>query len=374
MTRSHMMRQMVLRSLRLRRGRTLIALSALTLAATLITAMLSLYADLESKLDKEFRSYGANIIVAAHEGHSLPNDTVQQVQRLLGNRAQVVSSALVVANAVRKDGTTTSIAVIGTDLAAATKLNSWWKLESRKAQSDGSSAPALFGKHAEQELDPAQTLTFEGRQLKLRPIGIIESGGPEEDRVYISQQAFERWTGLAPNLLEISYTGSAVEIRAALEQLNAAFAGQPVEVRPVRKIVEAEGRVIRKTRAMMLACGLLIALTVALCVGSTLTASVLERRRDFALMKALGASQQIINGIFTAEAALLGIAASLIGFPAGIGLANLIGTLNFHASIMPRVVVFPTVLLITILVGLASALLPLMRLQRLEPAVILKGD
>jgi putative ABC transport system permease protein len=142
----------------------------------------------------------------------------------------------------------------------------------------------------------------------------------------------------------------------------------------VRKIVEAEGRVIRKTRAMMFVCGLLIALTVVLCVGSTLTASVLERRRDFALMKALGASQHVINGIFIVEASLLGMTASLIGFAAGIGLANLIGALNFHASITPRIFVLPTVLLITIMVALVSALLPLTRLQRLEPAVVLKGD
>ncbi|MEO8725545.1 MAG: ABC transporter permease, partial [Acidobacteriaceae bacterium] len=273
-----------------------------------------------------------------------------------------------------RDGSKTSVAVAGVDIAAAEKLNSWWQLDHLQQSSKSHAEPALFGKRAYQGLDRGQPLTFAGHELRAGPIATITSGGPEEDRIYISQQAFQDWTGLAPNLLEISYTGSAEQIQSALDKLKAIFRGEPVEVRPVRKIVAAEGRVIRKTRAMMFACGLLIALTVALCVGSTLTASVLERRRDFALMKALGASQTLINGIFTTEAALLGVVASLLGFLLGGGLADLIGLLNFHASVTPSIFAFPGVLLVTLIVALGSALLPLAHLQQLEPAVILKGD
>ncbi len=369
-----MMRRIIGRSLHMRRGRTFTALAALTLSATLITAMLSLYSDLERKLDKEFRSYGANIIVAATEGHTLPDGAAQSAQQILRGRALIVPSGLVVATAATKDGRQVPVVVAGVDLSTAKKLNSWWKLDEVKSQTADGAPRALMGLRAFKTIDSSRGLTFHGRILPFAPAETVQSGGPEEDRIYIELPEFEHWTGTRSTLLEVAYTGSSAETEGALRTLEAEFAGEHIEVRPVRNIVEAEGRVIRKTRSMMLACGLLISITVVLCVGSTLTASVLERRRDFALMKALGASQRLINVLFTAEAALLGTAAAIAGFIAGSGLADLIGTVNFHSSITPHALVLPSVVIITVIVALASAILPLARLQRLEPAVILKGD
>ena len=77
------------------------------------------------------------------------------------------------------------------------------------------------------------------------------------------------------------------------------------DVRPVRQIMEGEARVLGKTRATLLAAAALIILTAALCVLSTLMGWVFDRRRDFAIMKTLGASDRLLNG-FAAEAAALG--------------------------------------------------------------------
>src|SRR6266581_937639 len=108
-------------------------------------------------------------------------------------------------------------------------------------------------------------------------------------------------------------------------------------------MVKAEGRVLGKTRATLLAAAVLIILTAALCVTATLTAWVLDRRRDFAIMKALGASERLVNGFFAAEAAALGAAGAMIGFVIGIGVAAWIGRVNFHAAVVPRFGVFTAV-------------------------------
>ena len=70
--------------------------------------------------------------------------------------------------------------------------------------------------------------------------------------------------------------------------------------------MEGEARVLGKTRATLLAAAALIILTAALCVLSTLMGWVFDRRRDFAIMKALGASGRLLSGFFAAEAAALG--------------------------------------------------------------------
>jgi putative ABC transport system permease protein len=146
------------------------------------------------------------------------------------------------------------------------------------------------------------------------------------------------------------------------------------EVRPVRQIMEGEARVLGKTRATLLAAAALIILTAALCVLSTLMGWVFDRRRDFAIMKALGASDRLLNSFFAAEAAALGATGAVIGFVLGIGIAAWIGRVNFHAPVVPRFGVLPLVLAGSILVTLLSAILPISLLRRVQPAVILRGE
>ena len=115
------------------------------------------------------------------------------------------------------------------------------------------------------------------------------------------------------------------------------------EVKPVRQIVEAEQRVLGKARASLLASAIVIIVTAILCVVATLTAWVLEQRKNFAIMKALGASERIVTGFFAAEVSVLGAVGALLGFVVGLGAAAWIARANFHATITPRFSVLPIV-------------------------------
>ena len=208
--------------------------------------------------------------------------------------------------------------------------------------------------------------------VTLRSAGILRTGSGEDSRIYLDLREFEQWTGVATSTIEIAVAGSTTDVSRAITELAAAF--PTAKVQPVRQIVEAEGRVLNKTRLALLASTLLIVLTAALCMLATLTASVLDRRKDFAVMKALGASNRAVNAIFAAEAAALGAMGAVAGFVAGLGIAFLIGKLNFSAAVSPRLSIFPSVLLGSMLISLASALLPLRLLQRVQPATILRGE
>jgi putative ABC transport system permease protein len=124
----------------------------------------------------------------------------------------------------------------------------------------------------------------------------------------------------------------------------------------------------------LLAAAALIILTSALCVISTLIGWVLDRRRDFAIMKALGASERLISTFVAAEAAALGCVGALIGFAIGIGVATWIGQSNFHAAVSPRLIVLPIVVMGSIAVALISAIVPISLLRRVQPAMILRGE
>jgi len=359
--------RMLVRAAILRRGRAASALFAMVVAAAVATAMLNLYVDVQAKLRREFRNYGANIIVVERDGASLPTDALSRVDSVLAGRGIAAPFGLVVA----RIGDGQPIVVAGTDFERVRQLDRWWSVSNWPSVSQ----QALVGVRALPAVAPknqAFDLRFQGRTLHVNPAGTVQTGASEDSRIYISLADFVAWTGVQPSTIEIAASGSPEEIASIMNQVTQAIPA--ADVRPVRQIMEGEARVLGKTRATLLAAGTLIILTAALCVLSTLMGWVFDRRRDFAIMKALGASGRLLNGFFAAEAAVLGATGALIGFLIGIGIAAWIGRVNFHAPVVPRLSVLPVVLAGSMAVTLLSAILPISLLRRVQPAVILRGE
>lgn len=359
--------RMLTRAAVLRRGRAASALFAMVVAAAVATAMLNLYVDVQAKLRREFRNYGANIILVGKNGDSLPDGTLEQVDSVLAGRGVAAPFALVVART--REGQ--PVVVAGADFERVRQLDRWWSVSKWPTEPE----QALVGVRALSVVSPRNQpfdLSFQGRTAQLTIAGTVQTGAAEDSRVYLSLPDFVAWTGVEPSTVEVAANGSPEEIAAILHQIEEAIPA--ADARPVRQILEGEARVLGKTRSTLLAAAALIILTAALCVLSTLIGWVFDRRRDFAIMKALGASDRLLNGFFAAEAAVLGATGALIGFVVGLGIAAWIGRVNFHAPVVPRFTVLPFVLAGSILVTLLSAILPIYLLRKVQPAVILRGE
>lgn len=355
------------RSLVHRRSRSLSALIALTVSAAVATALLTLYADLDAKLHREFRSFGANTIVTSSDtAAGLGADTLAEVRKTAGPDAEAAEFGYAVATTDRG----TPVVVVGTDFAAVEKLDSWWKVDAWPSSADS----ALLGQRAAQFVADERNvqLTFAGRPVALHGAGSLHTGGDEDSRIYMPMEAFTRWTGAKPSVIEVQVPGGAAKVEAAMAQLRQQVPG--VKVEPVRQLVEGESRIVDKTHALMYGAVLLIALTVAVSVLATLSASVLERRRDFALMKALGGSQRSLMAMFLLEALVLALGGVAVGFVIGSAVAWTISQLNFHTATLPHLSVVPAVLLLNVLIAALAALLPVRVLRNLEPAALLKGE
>jgi putative ABC transport system permease protein len=359
--------RMLLRAAALRRGRAASALLAMVVAAAVATAMMNLYVDVQAKLRTEFRNYGANVVVVAKNGQSLPPNAVSTIESTLGPKTLAVPFAYAAART--SDGQ--SVVVVGTDFARARQLDHWWNV-SRWPSNAGE---ALIGVRAAAVVSAKREpfdLTFQGKAIHLAPSGLLQTGAGEDSRIYLDQSEFQNWTGVLPTTIEVAANGSSEEIQQAMKSLAAALPA--ADVRPVRQIMEGEANVLNKTRATLYASATLVVLTSALCVLATLIGWVLDRRRDFAIMKALGATERLVNGFFAAEAAALGVVGAILGFFVGIGVAAWIGRANFHAPVVPRFSVFPYVLAGSVAVALISAIVPIGLLRRVHPAIILRGE
>jgi putative ABC transport system permease protein len=359
---------MLRRSLVHRRARSFSALIAMTVSAGVATALLTLYADLDAKLHKEFRSFGANVVITAPANATLQPDALEKVRQAAGSDALAAEFAYAVATTDRG----TPVVVAGTEFAAVRRLDAWWQVD---AWPDASAAnAALLGQRAAQFVadERSVNLIFASHPITLRGLGRLRTGGDEDSRIYMPLTAFTAWTGVAPTVIEVQIPGSAATVEAAITRLRRDL--PELQVQPVRQLVEGESKIVDRTHALMYGAVLLIALTVAVSVLATLSSSVLERRRDFALMKALGGSQFQLVSMFLLEALVLAIAGVAAGFLVGSAAAWAISETNFHTATLPHLSVLPLVLLLNIAIAAMAALFPARVLRGLQPAALLKGE
>lgn len=360
------------RSLIHRRARSISALIAMTVSAGVATALLTLYADLDQKLHKEFRSFGANVVLTAAANTPLPLNALAQVQHVAGPDAIAAPFAYAVATTPND----TSVVVAGVDFEALRRLNPTWQATTWPSLTLQRTLPppALLGQRAAQFIGDTNSVTlhFNGHPIFLQGSGFLRTGGDEDSRIYIPLEAFTNWTNVTSSVIELQVPGGAKRVEATITQLRTAL--PQIKVEPVRQLVEGESRIVDRTHALMYGAVLLIALTVAVSVLATLSASVLERRRDFALMKALGSSQMQLMVMFLLEALVLAIAGVAAGFLVGSAAAFAISQLNFHTATLPHISVLPMVLLVNLVIATLSALLPLRVLRGLQPAALLKGE
>lgn len=113
-------------------------------------------------------------------------------------------------------------------------------------------------------------------------------------------------------------------------------------------------------------------------IANTMYTSVLERRREIGVMKAIGATNRSILLIFLIEAALLGLVGGVIGAIIGLGLAvaassiaNIaLGGLSFEITLS-----FPLLLsaiLFSLVIGILSGLVPAIQAAKLNPVEALR--
>ena len=160
------------RSLVYRKGRVAAMLAGLTLSAAVVTALLGIYADLNAKLNLEFRSFGANVVLTAANDASLPDDIATQVGHIAGPGASAVPLAFAVADLPDQ----TPVVIAGTDLKPLKAMNPWWKLTSRSNEHG-----VIAGERAWQAA---------GSPARLRAVGVDEAAGQDQlERAAVADDA-----------------------------------------------------------------------------------------------------------------------------------------------------------------------------------------
>jgi putative ABC transport system permease protein len=372
MSRRRLFLRMLLKAAWVRKDRALTVLISAAVVATIATAALTIYSDLENKLSREFRGFGANVIVS--DPHNPLNAyRIALIPHALAHNTSIASKLQIapVAYAIATAADGSKVVVGGTDISAFREMNSWWSVRNAGDSHTG----VLLGSRAARVLSPqggAFNLSFGNRQTTLKPEIIFNSGSDDDSRVYVGLREFAALTSAPANTALVRIEGRPREIQDAIATLSSAF--PELEIKPVRQITQVQTAVVVRTRSLVLAASAVVVVLIMLCMIATLTSSVLERRKDFAVMKALGAPNLTVSLLFAAESALLTLAGAAAGFILGSAIAYWIGKANFEAAILPQPVLLLPVLLGSVMMALLAATAPLRLLQEIQPAGILRGE
>jgi putative ABC transport system permease protein len=170
---------------------------------------------------------------------------------------------------------------------------------------------------------------------------------------------YDRWF-CSPYISSISY------------QIRQVIPG--VDVRAIRKVADSEGKILSHVSTLLWIVTLAALMAAALAVAATSATTVIERRGEIGIMKAIGATNATVAGLFLAEQLMLAVVGGAIGFLFGAGLARILGASVFGTPAAPRIVLLPVALGIAALVALVGSLIPLRRAARFDPAPILRGE
>jgi putative ABC transport system permease protein len=419
-----MFMRLVFESFRRQKRRKLLAGIAIMLGVSVATAMIAVATDVGDQINRELRSYGANLLVIPEQdtldleigGVNLkpPGDGAYLNEADLSNihgifwHNNIVGFAPMLPVQVPVDfAGANQLTLVGTyfskkltlgkeDFATGVeKTDPWWKVEG--AWPDDNSEDVLVGERLARKagFKVGEEIGIAGRRHRIS--GILTTGGVEDDQIVAPLELAQQILGrkgavrrlyvsavtkppdalarrdprtMNPELFERWYCSPYAQSIAY--QLQEAIPHSHAE--PIRQVAQNEGAILARIEGLMLWITSAALVAAALAVSAAMATAIFERRREVGLMKALGARNALIAALFFTEATLLALMGGCLGFLAGAIFARQIGHSIFDARIAIHPVLLPVILVIAVFVTFAGSALAIRQAMRFDPVYALRGE
>lgn len=368
--------RLIFRALRLRLQRVMIIFTALTVGASIVTAMAAVYFDITTKMSQELRTFGANFYIGSSTGEMI---SVNQVDDIL----QQAPQGLITAASPYLYGVARSelekIVIMGVRFADMRVLAPYWQISGSAINVNFDDRNAMIGKTLAERLnlkigDKLQLSknAVEKHQFTIK--AIVEAGDATDNMLIVNFDFAQNWLekeGLANNAL-LNVRNELGLVDQFAEKIMQQY--PDLTAHPIRKVSASEGQILDKIKGLMGLISLVILVLATLCVNTTLIAIVGERAKEFALQKALGAKQSDIIKQICTEILIIAVCAILVGLVLGYLLAQVLGLTVFKSYIDMRLPVFPITLALSLLVAFVAVIIPTRRALSIQTANVLKGE
>lgn len=226
------------------------------------------------------------------------------------------------------------------------------------------------------------------RSQTFRVAGIFDSGMYEYDSTiaYVSLWAAQRFLGIGDRVtgIEVRVDDIYAADRVA-RAIGKALDGYPYWSRDWMRMNKNLFSALKLEKIVMFIILTLIILVAAFNIVGTLIMVVIEKTRDIAILKSMGATRRSIMKIFMIEGAVIGLVGTLLGLLGGYTLCTLLATYKFielpsdvyYISTLPvqmNPLDVALIALAAIVITLAASVYPAWQASRFDPAEAIRYE
>ena len=359
----------------------LVALIAVAVGATIISGMVTVYREVPQQLGREFRAYGANLLlIPSDNAATFDAENLDAVKKILqGNEVIGVAPFLYERLEINKQYILTG----GTNFDELQKVSPYWQINGRYPEK--SAREVLIGAELAKILSPYEPTEIIGQEVtisagegtamkKYLVTGIVSTGGKEEEFAFMNLDELQSTVGKAGKIgiAQLSIVAEGENLQSLEEKISRDV--PTVQPQTVQQIANSEFNVLSKLQVLVLLVTAIVLILTLICVTTTMMAVVTERRKEIGLKKALGAANENIVREFLGEGCLLGAFGGLLGSGLGYLFAESVSVQVFGRGIYFSVSIAILSIVLSIFVTGVASLIPVKIASNVDPAIVLRGE
>ncbi|MDR1461284.1 MAG: FtsX-like permease family protein [Campylobacteraceae bacterium] len=350
---------------------------SVALGSAITAAFTNIYLDIESKMNKELKAYGANFVITGkNDSYILFDEYLNAISKidensLLGNSPYLYGIArLSLGNGV----------IAGVDFAQMKKTKPFLEIRNGSyINVDFDERNAIVGVDLAKKMElkvgsDVDIINSEDSKnnAKVKIKGIISTGEAEDNILFISlplaQKILKKENYI--NFAEAVVLGNFGELTSLGENIS----NSELNARALARISRSEGLILDKIKLLMALVAFTVLVITSMCVNTTLSSIIFSRVKEIALLRALGASKSSIATLFGAETFIITFTASLIGAFGGFLLSQALGVAIFGSGIDFRFLSVPTAVLVSLISAACASYYPIKKSLNIKVANILRGE
>lgn len=398
--------RIAVRNVKTRKKRTALTMLGIFIGIAAVVALVALGQGFQSTINEQFEKIGADKIIvqpkqSGYGGLDAPGKLTTKEVRLAGRAKGVMASAgqIYVSGIVKYNDIQRTRFLMSTpddpeEYDLVVSINTW-EVEEGRLLTTKDKGKVVIGHNLANNKVFQKNIPIgskiEINDEKFRVSGIFKkTGDPGLDGgIAIAEEDLRRLVDDEDGYSAIyAQSGANEDPERVAENVNKEIRkdrhqkeGQEnFEVQTSTELIESFNKVLNIVQVVFIGIALISLLVGGIGIMNTMYTAVLERTREIAIMKAIGAKNGSILKIFLFESGILGAAGGIIGIILGVMISKFVEIgVNFQYgegtlyAAYPLYLIFGT-LIFAVGIGMLSGYLPAKRASKLQPADCLRTE
>ena len=246
--------RLIFRALRLRLQRVFIIFTALTVGASIVTAMAAVYFDINTKMSQELRTFGANFYIGSADGGMMNQAELNAILQKAPD-GFITAASPYLYGVARSD--LEKIVLMGVNFDAMRILAPYWQITGSEVNVNFDDRNAMIGETLAERLhvkvgDSLQLSKNAVEKHSFNIKGIVEAGDATDNMLIVNVEFAQNWLdkeGVVNNaLLNVQNEQGANTVDQFAEKIMQQY--PDLTARPIRKVSASEGQILEKIKGL----------------------------------------------------------------------------------------------------------------------------